>query len=96
MRVRSLGQEDTLQEDMATHSSILAWKIPWTEEPDGLQSTQSKESDTTKHTHTYSLMPSLYRLSGSPRGQRVRSPKHLFSVVLAFASNFSVVALVSL
>ena len=92
MRVRSLGQEDTLQEDMATHSSI----IPWTEEPNGLQSTQSKESDTTKHTHTYSLMLSLYRLSGSPRGQRVRSPKHLFLVVLAFASNFSVVALVSM
>ena len=36
MQVRSLGQEDTLEEDMATHSSILAEKIPWTEEPDGL------------------------------------------------------------
>ena len=37
-RVRSLGQEDPLEEGMATHSSILAWKIPWTEEPGGLQS----------------------------------------------------------
>ena len=37
-RVRSLGQEDPLEEEVATHSSILAWKIPWTEEPDGLQS----------------------------------------------------------
>ena len=38
MRVRSLGQEDPLEEEMATHSSILAWKITWTEEPRGLQS----------------------------------------------------------
>ena len=37
-RVQSLGQEDTLEEEMATHSNILAWKIPWAEEPDGLQS----------------------------------------------------------
>ena len=34
--VRSLGQEDPLEEEMATHSSILAWRIPWTEEPGGL------------------------------------------------------------
>ena len=37
MRVQSLGQEDVLEKDMATHSTILAWRIPWTEEPDGLQ-----------------------------------------------------------
>ena len=37
--VRSLGWEDPLEKEMATHSSILAWKIPWTEEPGGLQST---------------------------------------------------------
>ena len=37
--VQSLGREDTLEEEMATHSSILDWKIPWTEETDGLQST---------------------------------------------------------
>ena len=37
-RVRSLGQKDPLEESMATHSSILAWRIPWTEEPGGLQS----------------------------------------------------------
>ena len=35
--VRSLGQEDPLEKGMATHTSILAWKIPWTEEPGGLQ-----------------------------------------------------------
>ena len=38
MRVRSLGQEDPLEKEMATYSSILAWEIPRTEEPDGLQS----------------------------------------------------------
>ena len=38
MRVQSLGCEDPLEEGMATYSSIVAWKIPWTEEPDGLQS----------------------------------------------------------
>ena len=37
--VRSLGGEDSLEEEMATHSSVLAWRIPWTEEPGGLQST---------------------------------------------------------
>ena len=38
-RVQSLGQEDPLEKGMAVHSSILAWEIPWTEEPIGLQST---------------------------------------------------------
>ena len=38
MQFQSLGQEDPLEEGMATHSSILAWRIPWTEEPGGLQS----------------------------------------------------------
>ena len=43
---QSLGWEDPLEEGMATHSSILAWRIPWTEEPDGLQSTGCQELDT--------------------------------------------------
>ena len=46
-RVRSLGWEDALEKEMATHSRILAWKIPWMEEPDGLQSLGWQESDTT-------------------------------------------------
>ena len=37
-RVQSLGQDDPLEEEMSVHSSILAWEIPWTEEPGGLQS----------------------------------------------------------
>ena len=47
MPVQSLGQEDPLEEEMASHSSILAWSIPRTEEPSGLQSVGSQESDTT-------------------------------------------------
>ena len=47
-RVRSLGWEDPLEKEMAIHSSILAGKIPWTEEPDRLQSMGRKESDTTE------------------------------------------------
>ena len=42
--VSSLGQEDPLQKEMATHSSILAWRIPWTEEPGRLQSMGSQKS----------------------------------------------------
>ena len=38
----AMGQEDPLEKEMATHSSILAWRIPWTEEPGGLQSTGSQ------------------------------------------------------
>ena len=41
-RVQSLGREDPLEKGMATHSSILAWRAPWTEEPDGLQSMGSQ------------------------------------------------------
>ena len=47
-RVQSLAWEDPLEKEMATHSSILAWEIPCTEEPGGLQSMGRKESDTTE------------------------------------------------
>ena len=43
-QVQSLGWEDPLEKEMAIHSSILAWKIPWTEEPGGLQSVGSQKS----------------------------------------------------
>ena len=46
-RVHFLDQEDPLEKGMVTHSSILAWRIPWIEEPDRLQSLGSQESDTT-------------------------------------------------
>ena len=48
MWVRSLGREDPLEKEMATHSSILAWRILWTEEPGGRQPWGQKESDTTE------------------------------------------------
>ena len=54
MQVRSPGEEDPLEEEMATYSSILAWKIPWTEDPDLHRVT---ESDITEHmTHTGHLI----------------------------------------
>ena len=46
-RVRFLGPEDPLEKEMATHSAILAWEIPWTEESDGLQAMRSQKSDAT-------------------------------------------------
>ena len=49
LQVRSLGLEDCLEEEIATLSSILAWKIPWTEEPDGLPKSQTQLST---HSHT--------------------------------------------
>ena len=50
MQVPSLGQEDVLEKEMATYSCILAWEIPWTEEPGGLQSIGlQQESDVTEH-----------------------------------------------
>ena len=45
--VRSLGREDPLEKGMATHSSILSWRIPWTEEPGGLQSMGSQRATNT-------------------------------------------------
>ena len=56
IQIQSLGQEDRLGEGMATHSSILAWKIPWTEEPGGLQSMGSqrvRHNRATQHKHLH-------------------------------------------
>ena len=53
--VHSLGREDPLEEEMATHSSILAWRILWTEEPDGLQSMRSQRDMTEQLTLSLSL-----------------------------------------
>ena len=61
-QVRFLGQEDPLEKEMATRSSILAWRIPWTEDPGRLQSTgvtksQTRLSDSHTHTHTHTHTP---------------------------------------
>ena len=50
-QVQSLGWDDPLEREIATHSSVLAWRIPWTEEPSGLQSMGLKELDTTERLH---------------------------------------------
>ena len=50
-QVRSLGREDPLEKEMVTHSSILAWRIPWTEKPGRLQPTGSQKSDMTERLH---------------------------------------------
>ena len=47
-QVQSLGREDPLEKEMATHSSVLAWNVPWTEEPGGLQSMGSQRVGTTE------------------------------------------------
>ena len=63
MWVRALGCEDPLEKEMATHSSILAWEIPWTEEPDGLQFMVSQESDMTQrlsHHHHFQIHMAQY------------------------------------
>ena len=51
MPVQSLGWEEPLEEEMATHSSSLAWKIPWTEEPGGLQYMELQRVGHTEHIH---------------------------------------------
>ena len=61
-RVWSLGRKDPLEKGMATHSSILAWRIPWTEEPSGLQSWGLKESDTTEQLTLFTFIICLVAL----------------------------------
>ena len=53
VRVRSLSQEDLLEKEMADHSSIPAWDIPWTEKPGRLQSIGHKEPDVTEHARIF-------------------------------------------
>ena len=59
-QVQSLVWEDPLEEEMATYSSILAWRIPWTEELGGLQFTGRKKSDTTERLHFHLYINYLF------------------------------------
>ena len=59
--VLSQGWEDPLEKEMATHSSVLAWKIPWKEEPGGYSLWGHKESDTTEQLHIHLLQHSNKR-----------------------------------
>ena len=80
MWVGSLGEEDPLEEGMATHSSILAWKIPWTEEPGGLLSLLSQRAGhewsdwVHAHTHTYAHMHRRFKMQ-IPRSH-ANGPQH--------------------
>ena len=69
--VQSLGCEAPLEKKMATHTSILAWEIPWIEESGSLQSMDSKELNTTQHAHTYTHTVNniyLYHFAGEGNG----------------------------
>ena len=67
--VLSLGLEDPLEKEMLTHSSILAYRIPWMEKPGRLQSMGRKESDTTERLHFTSLFTFPHSLVGPPAMQ---------------------------
>ena len=76
-QVRSLGQDDPLEKGMATHSSVLAWRIPWTEEPGRLQSMGSRRARrdrVMKHTEAQLLLPlaaclTQAKLTGQRKGK---------------------------
>ena len=74
--VQTLGQEDPLEKEMATHSSIPAWRIPCTEEPGGLQSMGSQDSDTPErlnHHHRNAINRTYFMLSVLPRQPSLRT-----------------------
>ena len=73
MRVRNLGGEDPLEKDIATYSSIIAWRIPWTEEPAGLHSIGSKSQIQLKQF-------SMCILEGSLRPTSLRSLSNITSL----------------
>ena len=85
-RVQSLGQEDLLEEEMATHSSILAWRIPWKKEPGGLQSMGSQR---VRHDLANSLH-FTYFANKSPSSQGYGFEVKLFSRILLFATPWTV------
>ena len=74
MWVWSLGQKDPLEKEMVTHSSILAWKIPWTEDPGGPVSMGSQRADTTEwlSTHVWHSRATRWKKPESPGGLEVR------------------------
>ena len=63
MQVQSLGQEDPLEKEMATHSSILTWEIPWKEDPGGLQFMRSQRVGLS--THTFALQDIFFTTGSS-------------------------------
>ena len=100
-RDRFLGGEDSLEKGMATHSSILAWRIPRTEEPARLQSMGSKEMDTTErltHTHTHAITKTatqgqtwvlyMYYLSTALQTRYSQPPTHMKSAITRSSTEY--------
>ena len=81
-QVRFLGREDPLEEGLATHFSILAWRIPWTEEPGGLQSMGSQRVGQTErlstHAHPSSLRNEVFRMKNHSGGIHLPNTKTIF------------------
>ena len=71
--VQFLGWEDTLEKEMATHSSILAWRIPWTEESGRLQSMGSQELDTTYQLNTTTISYIAGRFFTASENENIKS-----------------------
>ena len=71
MQVQSLGWEDPFEKEIATHSSLLAWEIPWTEEPGGLQSMGLQKSRTRLSNRAHAVMRNVF-LEISPAGEPLR------------------------
>ena len=90
-QVRFLDREDLLEKEMATYSSILAWRIPWTEEPGRLQSMGSQESDPTEwlstNTHTYIRRPDRTQETKNP-GNRTMDESFTFYISIYVVTLF--------
>ena len=80
MWVQSLSQEDPLERGRATHTRILAGRIPWTEEPGGLWSMGCKELDMTEHTHKASVIKSVAPAHKQTIGNRTASPEYILEI----------------
>ena len=79
--IRSLSREDPMEKEMATYSSILAWKIPWTEEPGGLPSTGSqrvRHDWATEHIHTLWVILKYFLMQTSQQSERTASYRIIF------------------
>ena len=88
-RVWSLGQDDTLEKGMATHSSIHAWRIPWTEEPGGLQSIGSQRVPHDWVTNTFTFAQSItfqYPLFNNYKGIILKKTKLLGNPAFLYES----------
>ena len=83
IQVRFLGREDPLEEGVATHSSILAWRILGTEEPGRLQSIGHKESDATEHSTFFRRKKQTNKLTLSKHYNAVRIVPSLYNIFLS-------------